>query len=521
MAADIPQCSNSSTSALKDLLVDLMGKSVDDYAIILLDPAGYVVSWNVGAQRILQYTAEEIVGHHFSRFFLPEDIQAGKPQHELKEATTRGVGQDENWLVRKDGTSLYGSGSTSCLRDTELRGFAKIFRDLTTQRRLEEEASRRADELAAADRRKDEFLAMLSHELRNPLAPVMNALQILRQSRLDDPVLQQASSVIERQVRHMTRLIDDLLDVTRINRGKVQLRQEKIELGVVLQRAVETTKPLIESRNHHLSLSLPSEAIWLDADPARLEQVVSNLLSNAAKYTESGGRIWLAAAAHGRRAVITVRDNGVGISPDLLPRVFDLFTQADRTLDRAQGGLGIGLTLVKSLMEMHGGSAAAYSDGLGRGSMFTIEMPTSDRPLTAQSELPVQVDAPPASLRVLVVDDNMDTADTLSLLLRLRGYETQTANDGLKALDAALAFLPDVILLDIGLPGADGYQVAQRVRQLPGLQNVVLVAMTGYGQESDRVRSQDAGFDHHMVKPADLDKLQQLLAMLAARCTGD
>ncbi|HEX3871793.1 MAG TPA: ATP-binding protein, partial [Pirellulales bacterium] len=347
---------------------------------------------------------------------------------------------------------------------------------------------------------------------------IMNALQIMQQDQTGRAVIQQARSVIERQVRQMTRLIDDLLDVTRITRGKVQLRKEQVELSGVVQRAVETVKPMIEARQHTLTVSLPDEPIWLDADPARLEQIVSNLLANAAKYTEPGGRIWLSAMCQNQRAVISVRDEGVGIAPELLPHIFDLFTQAERTLDQSQGGLGVGLTLVKSLLELHGGTISARSDGPGKGSEFVVELPTTPLPkvtppkVTRSSE-PIAA----AALRVLVVDDNLDTADSLAMLLLLKGYDVTTANDGIKAVEVAMAFLPDVVLLDIGLPGADGNEVARRIRQQKELEGVVLVAMTGYGQDSDRQRSHAAGFDYHLVKPADPVKVQQLLAMLSPR----
>jgi PAS domain S-box-containing protein len=504
--------------SLKEELFRLMVEGVRDYAVVLLDPGGHVVGWNVGAERIFGYEQAEIVGQHFSRLFTPEDIRAGRPEHELKEVAEFGVAQDDNWLVRKDGCRFYASGLTTALRDGGLlRGYSKIFRDLTERKRLEDETKRRADELAEADRRKDEFLAMLSHELRNPLAPIMNALHVLRQDQTENPVLQQARSMIERQVRQMTRLIDDLLDVTRITRGKVQLRKEQVELSVVLQRAVETAKPLIEARQHALSVTLPDEPVWVDGDPARLEQVVGNLLTNAAKYTEAGGRIWLTAAGQPDRAVVKVRDTGVGIAPELLPRIFDLFTQAERTLDRSQGGLGVGLTLVKSLVELHGGTVIAHSGGPGQGSEFTLELPVIPRPAVPPVEAAGAHEPATGLLRVLVVDDNLDTADSLALLLKLQGYEVGTANDGIKALQVASAFRPDVILLDIGLPGADGYQVALRVRQQKGLEKVVLVAMTGYGQEADRQRSHEAGFDYHLVKPADPVKVQELLALLANR----
>jgi PAS domain S-box-containing protein len=501
----------------KEELFQLMVEGVKDYAIVLLDPTGKVVRWNVGAERILGYHEAEIVGQHFSRFFTPEDLAAGKPDHELQEAATAGVAQDENFLVRKDGSRFYASGVTTALRDGALRGYSKIFRDLTERRRLEEELQRRADQLVEADRRKDEFLAMLSHELRNPLAPILNALHLMDQVGTNHPILQQARDMVERQVRHLTRLVDDLLDVARITKGKVQLHPEPVELAVVLQRAVETSRLLLDSRRHELVVALPAQPVWLRADPARLEQVVTNLLTNAAKYTEPGGRVWLTAALGQDRVMVQVRDTGAGIAPDLLPHIFDLFTQAERTLDRSQGGLGVGLTLVKSLVEMHGGTIRAASGGLGQGSEFTLELPVLPASAARPMETAGTPAAPTGSLRVMVVDDNWDAADSLAMLLRLTGHEVQTAHDGASALSAAGAFHPAVIFLDIGLPGMDGYQVAERMRRQPELAGVVLVALTGYGQEEDRRRSQAVGFDYHLVKPADPQQVLELLGMLVNR----
>lgn len=502
----------------KEELFQLMIEVVRDYAIILMDPSGNVVSWNVGAERILGYREGEIIGRYFGRFFTPEDVQAGRPEHELKQAAEVEVVENECWMVRKDTTRFFSSGVTAALRENGLRGYAKIFRDLTERRRLEEEVNKRAEELADAHRRKDEFLAMLSHELRNPLAPIMNALQILRQDRSENPVTQRARSMIERQVRQMTRLVDDLLDVSRITQGKVQLHKEQVELSVVPERAVETTKSLIEARRQELIVTVPTDPIWLEADPARLEQIVSNLLNNAAKYTEPGGRIWLVAPSpQSGRAVVRVRDTGAGISSELLPRIFDMFTQAERTLDRSHGGLGVGLTLVKSLVEMHGGTIIAHSMGLGKGSEFTVELPTIPEPVARLDKDTGMPEQKTGYLRVLVVDDNMDTAESLATLLTLQGYEARTANDGIKALQTAPQFRPDVILLDIGLPGADGYQLAQRLRQHRDLKDVVLVAITGYGQDADRERSRRVGFDYHLVKPTRPEVIQELLAMLANR----
>jgi signal transduction histidine kinase/DNA-binding response OmpR family regulator len=364
------------------------------------------------------------------------------------------------------------------------------------------------------DRRKDEFLAMLAHELRNPLAPIRNAVQVIRVLGPADAQLGSARDLIERQVRHMTRLVDDLLDVSRITRGKIQLRFERVDVALAVANAVETSRPLIEARRHELTLSLPAEPLHVRADPARLAQVLSNLLNNAAKYTEEAGRIWLTVAREGTEAVFRVRDNGSGIAPQMLPHVFDLFTQADQSLDRAQGGLGIGLTLVRRLVEMQHGSVAAFSNGSGEGSEFVVRLPAL--PGEPRQESANHHTAPtPASdnaCRVLVVDDHVDAAASLAMLLRLYGHEVRTAADGLTALEEARSFRPEVVLLDIGLPGMDGYEVARRLRKESQGDHMLLAALTGYGQDKDRYRSREAGFDHHLVKPVDPEALHRLLA---------
>ena len=366
-----------------------------------------------------------------------------------------------------------------------------------------------------ANQRKDEFLAMLAHELRNPLAPIRNAVHVLRLAGPADAQAQWARDVIQRQLQHLTRLVDDLLDVSRITQGKVTLHKEKVELAVVVARAVETIRPLLESRRLQLSISIPSEPIRLQADPTRLAQVVANVLNNATKYTEEGGCIWISAARAGEQVVLRVRDTGVGIPADVLPHIFDLFTQSARSLDRSEGGLGIGLTLVRNLVEMHGGKVEAFSAGSGHGSEFVVHLPALPEELPTEVKAAVaNKNAPGASLRILVVDDNLDSAETLALLLKFSGHDVRTANDGETALETAYAFKPQVIVLDIGLPKMDGYQVAQRLRQDPQLQKSFLIALTGYGQNEDRQRSKEAGFDYHLVKPVDPQELQSLVNSL-------
>lgn len=377
-----------------------------------------------------------------------------------------------------------------------------------------EERLREALDVAQrADRLKDEFLATLAHELRNPLSSINNAVQVLRRDGLAGPELQWSREVIDRQVGHLTRLIDDLLDVNRITRGTLELRKREAELSQVLQEAVESSRPLIDRHGHQLTLSLPDGPVHLEADVIRLVQVFTNLLNNATKYTPQGGHISLAAELAGSELRVRVRDTGIGVAPDQLPRLFDMFYQADRSLERAQGGLGIGLTLVQRLVELHGGRVQAHSDGIGHGSEFVVHLPVSTS--RTEESLPAELtgDAEErASRRILVVDDNRDSADGLALLLELGGDEVRTAYDGLAALEAAAQFLPEAVLMDIGMPSLNGYDAARRIREQPWGRDVVLIALTGWGQEEDRRLSLEAGFDVHLTKPVDHRALTKLLA---------
>ena len=392
---------------------------------------------------------------------------------------------------------------------------AIIVNNITERVQSEQALRASARTLVDLDRRKDEFLAMLCHELRNPLAPIANAVHLLRRHNSNDPVQQQATTIIDRQVRQLTHLVDELLEMSRINTGQVQLRRQPVAMSHLIERAVETVHPLIVQRRHALTVSLPPQPIWLNADPFRLEQVVVNLLTNAAKYTEVGGRIALSVEPEGPEAVLRVRDTGMGIASELLPHIFDLFTQAQRSLDRSQGGLGIGLSLVQRLVTLHGGTVQAHS-APGQGSEFVVRLPalldfTPSTPLLA-SETAALIG--PGS-RVLVVDDNLDLAQSLALLLEMSGHAVRTVHDGPSALEAALIERPEVVLLDIGLPGLDGFEVARRMRQQPDLNGVLLIAMTGYGHATDRQRSQEAGFDHHLVKPVDFDEVQKILTTVS------
>ena len=375
-------------------------------------------------------------------------------------------------------------------------------------------------ELRDQDRRKDEFLATLAHELRNPLAPISNATQFLLAKGPADPELRRARELIDRQVRVMAWLLDDLLDVSRITRGKLELRKERVELAAVVAAAVETSRPLIDAGGHALTVELPAEGVPLDADPVRLAQVFANLLNNAAKYTDRGGRLRLTAERAADGVAVAVSDDGIGLAADMLPRLFEIFAQAEPARERAQGGLGIGLSLVRGLVELHGGTIAAHSDGPGRGSTFTVRLPVAVPAPAAGPAAAAPEPAAAAKARVLIADDLRDSADSLALLLRLMGHEVRTAYDGEEAVAAAAAFRPDVALLDLGMPKATGYEACRRIRQHPWGRRACLVALTGWGQGEDRRRTAAAGFDHHLVKPVDPAALEKLLAAAAAGPDG-
>lgn len=386
-------------------------------------------------------------------------------------------------------------------------------RDITERVRLERQTREQAAALADLHRRKDEFLAMLSHELRNPLAPILNALHLLRAESEGTRLQQNARNMIERQVGQLTRLVDDLLEVSRITTGQVRLEQERMDMRLVVERAVETSRHLFDRKRHELSVSLPPEPVWLHADPTRMEQVVVNLLNNAAKYTDDGGRVTVVVRQEGDEMVLRVRDTGIGIASELLPRIFDLFTQADRSLARSQGGLGIGLSLVQKLVEMHRGTVEVQSAGLGRGSEFVVRLPVLLSP--APPILPTATNPakrPTKSRRVVVVDDNVDAAESLAELLKLSDHDVRTAYTGPAALEVIEAHHPEFVLLDIGLPGLSGYDVARWLKASPERKGMWVVAMTGYGRDSDLQLAKEAGFDAHMVKPVDPAKVLALVA---------
>jgi PAS domain S-box-containing protein len=417
-------------------------------------------------------------------------------------------------IVRADGTVAHIQNDVEPLFDThdQVYGCVSVCVDMTARKQAELA-------LRDADRLKDEFLATLSHELRNPLAPIRSALEVMRIARGDPDTVERARATMERQLLHLVRITDDLLDVARITQRKMELRRERIDLRAVLHTAIEAGRPAIDARSQRLTVDLPAEPLWAEADGTRLAQVFSNLLNNAAKFTDHGGHVHVHAAAEGGLASVTVADTGIGIPPDLMPTIFDMFTQLQRFRDRTHGGLGIGLTLARRLVELHGGSIAASSDGEGRGSTFRVVLPLVPERVDAPRTAPPDQRVVPA-VRVLIADDNPDAVEMMQLLLTLLGHSVRVAADGLAAVDLAREFEPQIAFLDIGMPRMDGYEAARQIRDRLG-PRVVLVALTGWGQDDDKRRSRQAGFDHHLTKPPDPELVEQLIVACAASASPD
>ena len=487
-------------------------ESAKDGILILDYDSGRIIDANPFMGELLSYPLEFFCGKELWEIGLFQDKNASEVA--VSQLQTQGYVRYEHLpLESRDHRRVEVEIVGNAYREGGNRVMQCNIRDISERCRLERKALDHAEALADLNQRKDEFLAMLSHELRTPLAPIASAVQILRLQPDESQTQQQARQIIERQVAQLKHLIDDLLEVSRISTGKVRLRAAPIVVSSVVDRAVEAVGPLMDWRRHVLEVRMPPAPIWLDADGARLEQVLVNLLTNAAKYTDDGGQIWLTVEGDRAEAVLRVRDSGVGIAPELLPRIFDMFIQAERSLDRAQGGLGIGLCLARQLVELHGGTLEATST-VGHGSEFVVRLPVArtSHPAPAAIE---SVESPPPC-RVLVVDDSIDSAQSLAMLLTASGHEVRVAYDGHGALAQLEDRVPDLVLMDIGLPGIDGFEVAERIRQQPAFRNIVLVALTGYGHDEDRRRSAAAGFNHHLVKPADFQQLDKILASVAS-----
>lgn len=495
------------------LLASIVESSND--AIIAKSLEGIIQSWNAAAERVFGYTAEEAVGRHIS-LVIPPDRIAEEDQIIASLKQGKRIEQYETERLRSNGQRITVSLTISPIKDDagNVIGASKIVRDISDRKRLEDDLRRLAADLSENDRRKNEFLATLAHELRNPLAPMSNMLEVVKHANGDGQILKQAHDTIERQLGQMVRLVDDLLDMNRITHDRLELRRSEVELSSVIQQAVEVARPLIDASRQELTIELPDEPIYLHADRARLAQVFGNLLNNSSKYTRPHGRISLRAQRvdhENSGLVVTVTDNGAGIPPDKLETIFDMFMQVDRSTERSQGGLGIGLTLVKRLAEMHGGTIEARSAGEGKGSEFVVRLPILEKPAQAVGNASNESTESKPQRRILIVDDNKDSADSLAMLLEITGNETYMAHDGVEAVEAVEKYRPEVILLDIGLPKLDGHEVCRRVREQPWGKDITVIALTGWGQEDDRRKSEEAGFNGHLVKPVDYDQLLKML----------
>lgn len=482
----------------------LLVEGVRDYAIYMLDPQGVIQSWNNGAQLIKGYAAEDVIGRHYSMFFRSEDVAAGLPDKELQDALKLGRTEEEGWRVRKDGSTFWANIVVTPIRaGGVLLGFAKVTRDMTERIRLRD--------LEHSAQRMNEFLAMLAHELRNPLAPIRNAVSILQLEPAPSTTVRTSRDMIDRQLSHLTRLVDDLLDAGRLTSGKIRIKPEHALFNSIVAVSVEALRPEMDARAHTFVLDMPSEDIWVNADPTRLAQVLQNLLGNACKFTPRGGRIRLSASVVQGRLRVEVSDNGVGIEPAALGHIFELFSQGDGLAASRETGLGIGLSLARSLVEMHGGTITATSGGAGQGSVFRFELPGASH---AGKSAPESQGGPHTAGggSVLVVDDNRDAADSLAELLRLLGYRVRTAYGGEAALAAVREDAPAALLLDIGMPDMDGSTVLRAVRELPGGDAVFACAVSGFGVEDEKAgRADFRGFDARLQKPVDLAELQVLL----------
>jgi PAS domain S-box-containing protein len=487
-----------------DEMFRLLVDNVRDYAIFLLDPHGIVTTWNAGAEHIKGYAKEEIIGRHFSLFYTPDAIARHWPQQELSLAVEHGRFEDEGWRLRKDGTTFWANVVITPIHDAggRLLGFAKITRDLTARRKVEA--------LQHVERQMNEFLAMLAHELRNPLSPIQSALDVAQLKPDDQETVTWAHGIIARQTRQLSRLVDDLLDVSRITRGKISLRREPVDIREAVHGVIESLRGAISARRQTVSISMPDQPLHIDADPTRIAQALSNIIGNAIKYTHDGGRISIRASADDGLMSLVIADDGIGMPPELVARVFDVFVQGDRGLDRREGGLGVGLTIAKRLVDLQGGTLTATSDGPGTGSRFTLGFPLLQNPPMAAPDRP-RSRSTSTPQRVLVVDDNRDAAEALAALIDTLGHQVQVLDNGSQALGMSVEWQPDIMLLDIGLPDIDGFEVARRLRTMPELKNMCLIACTGYGGDDDLRLMAEAGFDGHLIKPVGVADLERIL----------
>ncbi len=499
-----------------DEQIRLFLEQISDYAIFMMDPQCRATTWNSGVRQVLGFEEHTFLGRDVRPLiFTPQAHESGFVEAEFENASKNGSASDDRWMQRKDGTQFWASGITTAIRNrqNELVGFSKVMRDMTEQKQNSDELSRLASELAEESRRKNEFLATLAHELRNPLSPIKNAIQLMSMMDVSDDV-EELRATMARQVEQIVRLLDDLMDVSRIGRGKIELKKQVVQVSTILQAAVEASRSLIESNHQHLTVTVADTGLSVDVDPARITQVVSNLLNNASKYSDVECTIKLSAEQVDDHVAVRVADNGSGISPDRIEDIFEMFAQVEDSVERGTAGLGIGLTLVRTLVELHGGTVAAHSDGVGQGSEFTINLKLAATKELSESTpsalLPSTADVP--AMRVMVVDDMRALSTVLSRLLAKLGHEVQVADSGPAALQVLETFQAQVIFSDISMPGMTGYELAKRLRKNDATKHIHLVAMTGYGQQSDRDKALKAGFDEHMVKPVDFKVLQGFFA---------
>ncbi|WP_011300234.1 PAS domain-containing hybrid sensor histidine kinase/response regulator [Cupriavidus necator] len=480
----------------------LLVLNVKDYAIFMLDPHGNVVSWNAGAAQIKGYRSSEIVGRHFSTFYLPEDVAAGKPERLIQRAREHGSVQDEGWRMRKDGSLFWASVTLTAIYDEhrQLRGFAKVTRDMSERKRLEE--------VEASARRMKEFLAMLAHELRNPLAPMYSATSIMERAPDDLSLVKANLGIVGRQLRHLTRLVDDLLDVGRIAAGKLELRRSVIPIREVIAAAIEGSMPAIEARSQRIEAELDDADFQVFGDLTRLAQVLQNLLINASKFSPESTTITLRCGLNGRIGQLTITDQGCGIAPENLSEVFNLFVQGGPPGQTSSNGLGIGLSLCRSIIELHEGSISAASQGLGLGCTFSIRLPIITEPRTSMAPL---LRRPQEGLNILLVDDNRDAADSMGLLLQMTGHSVKVAYDGVTALRSVEDFTPDVALIDLAMPDMDGFELVRELRDYAHLHHTRYFALTGFGDPGIKEDTARAGFDGHLVKPVDIDAMTEIL----------
>jgi PAS domain S-box-containing protein len=502
----------------------LVMESVKDYAIILLDSDGKFVSWNVGAEQLFGYQKSEILGRHISCVFTPKDSASGIPEQKLLQARTEQRAEYDCWLVRKDGSRFWANGIVTMLKGGLVTDYASIIRDFTEQhfaqeflQNSEEHYRNLSRELAAMNQRKDKFLAMVSHELRNPLAPLSNALQTMQLDSADNPAHRPLLDIMERQVQQLARLIDDLLEAARLTAGKLQIRKELVDIRVAVERAVEASRPFIEEGRHELAVQLPDEPLVLDADPVRLEQILTNVLNNAAKYTKEPGQILVTAERDERNIVLKVKDTGIGIPPDMLARIFEMFAQVDRSTEQSHGGLGIGLALVKRLVDMHDGTIQATSGGTDQGSTFTISLPLSTPPPQSVQSWDDCNASNEDAFRILIIDDDLLLARSLTMMLKAIGNDTRVGHDGPEAIEIAAGFQPGLVLIDIGLPTLNGYDTVRQLKEQPACRNAFFVAMMGSVDETAKHHATEAGFDYFFTKPFNPVELQKLVLELRAK----